>query len=98
MIHMNDVAKLHILALDPSVKGHQNFIAGSGGVAGQVWGDAIEIVNQQFPEAVEDKRWPVDGLQPTNKLRVDSNKTEILFKIKWQTYETQLKNYLELLE
>lgn len=56
MIHMNDVAKLHILALDPSVKGHQNFIAGSGGVAGQVWGDAIEIVNQQFPEAVEDKR------------------------------------------
>ena len=101
-IHVNDVAKIHILSLNPKVKGNQNFIASSGGVEGRAWGDAIEIVKENFPAAVKDGRLPADGFQPTKKLRIDSSKTEKELGIKFQPYETQVKSvtehYLELLE
>lgn len=78
MIHVNDVAKIHVLALN------LNFMATSGGVEGWCWEDAIEIVKKHFPEAVEDGRLPADGSQPT-KLRIDSSKTEKVLGIEFQT-------------
>ena len=102
MIHVEDVAKIHILALDSKVKGNQNLMASSGGVEGQTWAEAIEIVKKHFPEEVKDGRLPADGFQPTKKLRLDSSKTEKELGIKFQPYESQVKSvtrhYLELLE
>ena len=36
-IHADDVAKVHVLSLNPKVKGNQNFGMTSGGVAGNQW-------------------------------------------------------------
>ena len=100
-IHVNDVAKIHILALNPKVKGNQNFMASSGGVEGREWADAIKIVKEIFSEAVRDGRLPADGFQPSKKLRIDSRKTEKELGIAFQPYETQVESvtehYLELL-
>lgn len=101
-IHSDDVAKVHVLALDPKVQGNQNFGMMSGGVSGNVWGDSVDIVKKHFPEAVEDGRLPANGSQPTKRLLIDTNSTEEILGIKFRSYEEQVvdvtKHYLELLE
>ncbi|MCJ1272325.1 hypothetical protein MMC21_000111 [Puttea exsequens] len=102
MIHVDDVAKVHILALDPKVKGGQNFGMMSGGVAGNLWEDALTVVKKRFPEAVRDGRLPADGSQPTKRFLFDSSRTEEVLRIKFRSYEEQVvsvaEHYLELLE
>jgi len=101
-IHSDDVAKVHVLALDPKVQGNQNFGMMSGGVEGNTWGESIDVVKKHFPEAVKDGRLPVNGSQPTKRLLFDSSRTEEVLGIKFRNYEEQVidvtKHYLELLE
>lgn len=102
MSDVDDVARVHVLALDSKVKGGQNFRMISGGVAGNKWADSIEIVKKRFPEAVQDGRLPADATQPTKKLLVDTSRTEKVLGIKFRSYEEQVvsvtEHYLELLE
>jgi len=100
-IHVDDVAKLHVLSLDPKVKGRQNFGMTSGALGDNRWEDARDIVKKQFPEAVKDGRLPANGLQPTKKVLYDTSKTEEILGIKFRSFEDQIveatKQYLELL-
>ena len=100
--HVDDVAKVHVLSLDPKVEGNQDFGIQAGGVDGVAWDDAIEIVKRRFPEAVKDGRLPANGTQPTKKVRYDTSRTERVLGIKFQSYEDALvsltEHYLELLE
>lgn len=100
--HVDDVAKVHVLSLDPKVEGNQNFGIQAGGVDGVAWGDAIEIVKRRFPEAVRDGRLPASGRQPTKRVRYDSSRTEKVLGIEFQSYESAVisltGHYLELLE
>ncbi|CAF9942997.1 MAG: hypothetical protein ALECFALPRED_010368 [Alectoria fallacina] len=100
--HVDDVAKVHILSLDPKVQGNQNFGMQTGGTDGIVWADTIEIVKRRFPEAVQDGRLPVSGTQPTNPSRYDTSRTEKVLGIKFRSYEDAVvsvtEHYLELLE
>ncbi|KAK3178512.1 hypothetical protein OEA41_000648 [Lepraria neglecta] len=102
MSHVDDVAKVHVLALDPKIKGNQNFGLMSGGVAGNKWADSIEIVKKHFPEAVKDGHLPADGAQPSKRLLIDTSKTEKILGIKQRSYEDAVvsvaEHYLELLE
>ena len=102
MSHIDDVAKVHVLALDPKVKGGQNFGLMSGGVDGNDWGTAVDIVKKHFPEAVKDGRLPADGTQPTKKFLYDTSETDRILGIKQKSYEEQVvsvtEHYLELLE
>ena len=102
MSHVDDVAKVHVLALDPKVKGGQNFGLMSGGVNGNDWGDSVDIVKKHFPEAVKDGRLPADGTQPTKKFLYDTSETDRILGIKQKSYEEQVVSvtghYLELLE
>lgn len=101
-IDVDDVAKVHVLALGPKVRGGQNFGMMSGGVAGNKWTDALEIVKKRFPDAVKDGRLSADGTQPTKKLLIDTSETEKVLGIKFRSYEEQVvsvtEHYLELLE
>lgn len=100
--HLDDVAKVHILSLNPKVEGNQDFGIQAGGTEGIVFDDGIEIVKRRFPEAVKDGRLPANGSQPTKKIRFDTSRTEKVLGIKFQSFEDALvsvtEHYLELLE
>ncbi len=62
----------------------------------------MAIVKREFPEAVKKGVLPLGGKQPTKKVRLDASRTEEVFGIRFEGYETQVKSvakhYLELVE
>ncbi|EMT70497.1 hypothetical protein FOC4_g10008958 [Fusarium odoratissimum] len=100
-VHVNDVARAHIDALDPAIQGNRNYLCSSGGVEGTTWEDAKDIVRQNFPKAVADGNFPLEGSQPSRPIRLDSSNTEEVFGWKFASFEEQVKSvaehYLELL-
>jgi nucleoside-diphosphate-sugar epimerase len=100
-VHVADVARLHVEALNPKITGGQSFLAVSEGARGTVWEEGIEIVNRNFPEAVKKGILPNNGVAATKKTKLDASRTEKVFGWKFQSYEEQVKSvakqYLELL-
>jgi nucleoside-diphosphate-sugar epimerase len=100
-VHVADVARLLVEALNPKIEGNQSFLAVSEGERGTVWADAIEIVNRHFPEAVKKGILPNNGVALTKRTKVDASRTEKVFGFKFQSYEEQVKSvarqYLGLL-
>ncbi|KAH6662296.1 hypothetical protein B0J14DRAFT_525334 [Halenospora varia] len=99
-VHVADVARLHVEALDLKIEGNQNFLAMSEGIKGTRWEDTIDIVNRNFPEAVKNGILPNNGHAKTKKTKIDASRTEKVFGFKFQSYEEQVKTvvkqYLEL--
>lgn len=100
-VHLDDVAKAHVLALDPKIPGNTNYLLCSGGITGNTWSDALKIVAESFPLAVSDGTLPNNGTMETNRLKVDSSKVEKIFGFKLLEFSEQVKSvvghYLELL-
>jgi nucleoside-diphosphate-sugar epimerase len=100
-VHVEDIAKLHVFALDAKIPGNQSFLASSEGINGTTWSNAIEIVNRNFPEAVEKGILPNNGTALTKRTKIDVSRTEEVFGFKFQSYEEQVKSvvkqYLSLL-
>lgn len=102
LVHLDDVAQVHVLALDPGIEGNRDFGIQAGGTDGLLWGDAVDVVKRRFPEAVGDGRLPGSGTQPTKRVRFDTSRTEEVFGIRFRSYEDAVvgltEHYLELLE
>lgn len=100
-VHVRDVAKLHVEALDARIEGNQSFLAVSEGERGTRWEEAIEIVQRNFPWAVKKGILPNNGIASTKRTKVDASRTEKVFGWKFASYEEQVKSvvrqYLELL-
>ncbi|KAH7360239.1 hypothetical protein BKA65DRAFT_576853 [Rhexocercosporidium sp. MPI-PUGE-AT-0058] len=100
-VHVADVARLHVEALDPRIEGDQSFLAVSEGERGTRWEEALEIVQRNFPEAVRKGVLLNNGKAATKRTRVDSRRTEEVFGWKFQSYEEQVKSvvrqYLSLI-
>lgn len=100
-VHVKDVTRLHVEALDSRIEGNQSFLAVSEGERGTRWEEAIEIVQRNFPQAVEKGILPNNGIASTKRTKVDASRTERVFGWKFATYEEQVKSvvtqYLELL-
>ena len=94
-VHVADVARLHVESLDPKIEGSQNFLAVSEGERGTIWGDAIEIVNRNFPEAVKKGILPNNGVALTKRTKLDASRTEKVFGFKFQSYEEQVKSVVK---
>jgi nucleoside-diphosphate-sugar epimerase len=98
-VHVDDVAFMHVKALDPQVPAG-SYVGNSDGYAGTVWQNATRIVAEHFPKAVARGVFPNDGLVPTRRLRVDARKTEEIMGFKFLSYEEQVKSvvghYIEL--
>jgi nucleoside-diphosphate-sugar epimerase len=101
VVHVDDVAKLHTLALDPSVKGNQDFLAATPGAID--WADSFEIVKRRFPEAYADGVFKFDSIaRPVSvPTKIDSSKAETTFGFKFKSFEEQtvsvVEHYLELI-
>ena len=100
-VHVNDIAKIHVLALNSKITGNQSFMASSQGLDGTVYRDTSKTVEKHFAEAVESGLLPNNGTQITKALRLDSSETEKAFAIKSASYEEQVKSvvghYLDIL-
>ena len=89
-VHVDDVAFLHIAALDPKIQGNQSFGANCNGIEGVRYDDAIDIVKKHFPQEVKDGVFPLGGSQPPLPLRFDAARSEDLFDFKFKTFEEQV--------
>lgn len=101
-VHVDDTARVHVLALKPEIAGNQSFLTVSEGLKGTTWEDSLKIVEKHFPEAVKKGTLPNNGTAPTVYNTVDVSKTEKTFGFVHKTYEEQVVSvvghYLELLE
>ncbi|CZR66417.1 uncharacterized protein PAC_16318 [Phialocephala subalpina] len=94
-VHVEDVARLHVEALNPKIEGNQNFLAVSEGARGTRWEEAIDIVNRNYPKAVKKGILPNNGVASTKRTKVDASRTEKAFRFKFQSYEAQVKSVVE---
>ncbi|EGR51087.1 uncharacterized protein TRIREDRAFT_56700, partial [Trichoderma reesei QM6a] len=102
-VHLDDVARLHVLSLDPKVDGNQDFLAGSHSLEPFEWSDSVNIIKKHFPQAVADGVFKFEAAEQlvTFKTQVDSTKAEKMFGFKFKRFEEQVVSvvghYLELL-
>ena len=98
-VFVNDIAKMHVLALDPNIPGGQFFI-GVSEDSNTRWEDSFDIVKRNFPEAVADGTFPLIGSNPTKRLIFDNTYTKTTLGIDFAGFEEQVKSvaehYLEL--
>ena len=97
-VFVDDVAKMHVLALDPKIPGGQFFLGVSEG-SNTRWENSFDIVKKHFPEAVEDGTFPLSGKNPTKRLIFDNEYTKKTLGIRFASFEEQVKSiakqYLE---
>ncbi len=99
-VHIDDVAKLHVLALDPAISDNQSFLA-SNPVSIE-WADAFDIVKRRYPEQYGAGYFKFDSIPrpQSGPSHVDTSKATKQFGIQFKTYEEQVvsvvDHYLEL--
>ena len=98
-VFVNDVARMHVLALDLKIPGGQVFLGVSEN-SNTTWEDAFDIVKKYFPKAVESGEFPLNGKNPTKRLVFDNQYTKRTLGIEFASFEEQVKSvaqqYLEL--
>ena len=94
-VHINDVARAHIDALNPSIPGNRDFICSSGGPEGTEWNDVKEIAERHFGKAVSKGTLTLDGTIATRPIRLDASDTEEIFGWKFAGLEQQVKSIVE---
>ncbi|KAG6028719.1 hypothetical protein E4U41_000600 [Claviceps citrina] len=98
-VHVDDVARMHVLALDRAVEGGQDFIATAGPVH---WADAFDIVRRRFPRECGEGVFPLDdAARPTTiEVAADNAKAKRVLGMQFKSFEEQLVSvvghYLEL--
>jgi hypothetical protein len=104
-VFLDDVAKVHVLALDKKVLDgdkpiYDHFLTSSGGENGTTFDNAIEIVRKNFPKQTKQGLFPLTDTQPAKRLPIDSSRREAVFRIKLAWFEEQVnsvvKHYIEL--
>jgi nucleoside-diphosphate-sugar epimerase len=101
MAHLDDVAKVHVELLKPSIKGNHFFLLSSEGPYGVTWDSALDIIKRRYPKEVEEGVFKVDAGTPTTRVGADSSYVEKTLGIKLNSYENAViemaEHYLELL-
>lgn len=94
-VHVDDVARLHVEALDPKIPANSLWVAVSGPLEGNVWNDAIGIAAKRYPEAIKAGLFSNDGDQPTLPSRIDKTATKMMFGIEFKGFEEQVTDVLD---
>lgn len=94
-VHVNDVAKAHIDALNPRIPGNRDFICSSGGLDGTVWNSVKDIAKRKFGKAVAEGHLTLDGSVPTRVIHLDASETEEIFGWKFLDLEAQVESVVE---
>jgi nucleoside-diphosphate-sugar epimerase len=95
-VHLEDVARVHVQALDGLVPGNTSYILSQN----TEWDEVTEIVGRNFPDAVEKGILPNSGAASTHPVFIDSGLTEEVFGFRHAGLEEQVKSvvghYLEV--
>jgi len=95
-VHAEDVARVHVASLDPSVYGNQSYILSQAAR----WNDAKSIARREFPEAMKKKLLVRGGNVDTIEIPIDASFTEETFGFRFASFEKQVKScvgqFLEL--
>ncbi|XDG09715.1 hypothetical protein ABKA04_009330 [Annulohypoxylon sp. FPYF3050] len=89
-VHIDDVAKLHVLSLKASVPTGR-YLLDSEGASGTDWSVALPTVKKYYPQSVG-KVFAENAEVQTIKIRIDNSKAEKAFGIKWKSFEEQVKD------
>lgn len=93
-VFVDDVARMHVLALDPRVAGGQFFL-GVSEASTTRWEEAFDVVKKHFPEAVEKGTFPLNGENVTKRLIFDNGYTKKVLGIEFASFEEQVKSVAE---
>lgn len=102
-VHIDDVAKMHVLALNPKVPGNQDFLAAGPDYGSIEWAESFEIVKKRFPKQYADGVFKFDGIAkpPTSPSKVDNARARKVLGLEFKTFEEQVvsvvDHYLELI-
>ena len=95
-VHLEDVARVHVQALDEVVPGNTSYILSQN----TEWDEVTEIVSRNFPDAIKKGLLPNIGDAPTHPVFVDASLTEDVFGFRHMGLEEQVMSvvghYLEL--
>ncbi|KAK4238778.1 putative NADPH-dependent methylglyoxal reductase GRP2 [Achaetomium macrosporum] len=89
-VHIDDVSRAHVEALNPQLPGNRGFILGQP----VWWDDAIDIAKRVCPDAFESRMFVDDGSVVTTHLPVDTSETEVAFGFKLANLEDMVKSVL----
>ena len=90
-VHVDDIAKMHVHALNPKIPGGQFFV-GVSESSNTRWEDAFDIVKKHFPKAVENGTFPLNGKNPTKRLIFETEYTKRTLGIEFASFEEQVKS------
>lgn len=94
-VHVDDVARAHVDALNSRVPGNRDYVLSSDGIDGIVWDDVKVMFKGEG-------KLKLDGSMPTIKWRLDVSSTEKAFGWKCKSFEETMRGlvgqYLELLQ
>jgi nucleoside-diphosphate-sugar epimerase len=95
-VHLEDVARVHVQALDELVPGNMSYILSQN----TEWEEVTEIVGREFPDAVEKGILPNSGTARTHPVFIDSGLAEEVFGFRHLGLEEQVRSvvghYLEV--
>lgn len=103
-VHVDDVAKLHLLALDPKVAGGQDFLAAGPNYSNVNWTDSLELVKKRYPKESAEGVFAVNDIpaQPRGLSRVDNSRATQVLGVEFKSFEEQVNSvvdhYLELVK
>ncbi|KAK3904436.1 putative NADPH-dependent methylglyoxal reductase GRP2 [Staphylotrichum tortipilum] len=87
-VHIEDVARAHVAALDPAVYGGESYI-----LSGEVrWEDAVGAAKREFGKAFEERVLMEGGKQETLDMPMDTSATEMVFGWEFKGYEEQVRS------
>ncbi|KAJ6787345.1 hypothetical protein PWT90_06344 [Aphanocladium album] len=101
-VHIDDVAKLHVMALDASVSSNELFLA-SNPVSIE-WAESFDIVKRRYPDEYAAGLFKFDSsTKPeSGPAHIDSSKATKTFGIQFKSFEEQVTSvvdhYLELVK
>ncbi|KAF2738377.1 NAD(P)-binding protein [Polyplosphaeria fusca] len=87
-VHIDDVALAHAKALDAKVPGNQGYVLSTEAD----WGQLLEIVAREFPEAVKSGRLPNNGKAPSYPINFRHERSEEVLGFKFQRFEEHVKS------
>ncbi|KAL7925641.1 hypothetical protein ACQKWADRAFT_318743 [Trichoderma austrokoningii] len=102
-VHVDDVALMHVLSLDPAIPGNEDYLSNSHSLENMEWAQSFDIIKKHFPRECAEGIFKVDTTErpKTLKVRVDSTKAEKTFGITFKSFEEQVVSaaghYLELI-
>ncbi|KAG6002015.1 hypothetical protein E4U43_001193 [Claviceps pusilla] len=98
-VHIDDVAEMHVRALDDSIRGNEDFIAAAGPME---WADSFDIVKRRFPKEYGEGVFAFDdAVRPvTSTINADNSKARRMLGMEFKSFEEQVVSlvghYLEL--